>query len=194
MTVNPNTVPVDTSTTFYVRVPTEKEEPTVRVRVDFPAGLTVSRFAPVPGWTRQVERNQQQLITSVTWSGGQIAPGEYQDFPFIARTPKEAGKLEFKAYQTYQGGETVAWDNPDGSQERPAAVVTVQAPSAAAAKPQADDHSAGAGHTTAAPQVTAAPAAAAAQPVTATASSGSDLPLFIALGGFVLGALALVYR
>lgn len=195
VSVTPATAAPDTSITFVVRVPTEKEEATTRLRVDFPPGLTVSRFQPMPGWTRQVEQNGQQLITSVTWSGGQIGPGEFQDFVFVARTPKDGGKLAFKSFQTYAGGETVAWENPEGSQERPVAIVVVPAPGAAA-KPLGEDPTAGAG-ATAGSQATTAPAASAAtasgtQPAVAASSSGSDLPLFVALGGLVLGALALV--
>jgi uncharacterized protein YcnI len=197
VTVVPNTAPADTSTTLAIRVPTEREVPTVRLRVEFPTGLTVSRFTPIPGWTRTVERNDQQQITSVTWSGGQIGPSEFQDFVISARTPKEPGKIAFKAFQTYEGGETVAWENPEGSQERPSPLLTVAAPGAAAAavaaaKPAADDHSAGGTSATAA-QPTAAPATAAPSTTqTASSGSGSDLALLLGLGGLVLGAIALV--
>jgi uncharacterized protein YcnI len=149
------------------------------VRVEFPADLTVSRFKPLPGWTREVERDAQQRITSVTWSGGQIAPGEYMDFPLMARTPAEAGKIAFRALQTYQGGEVVEWTGAEGT-ERPAATVTVGA--APAAVP-GDDH--GATSTSSAATTTAISAAQAA-------SGGSDLPLLLALGGLALGAIALV--
>jgi uncharacterized protein YcnI len=177
VTVTPSTAPANTSQELMVRVPTEKEVPTIRVRVEFPGGLTVSRFKPLPGWNREVERDSQQRITSVTWSGGQVAPGEYMDFPFMARTPADAGKIAFRALQTYQGGEVVEWTGAEGT-ERPAAILTVGAAPAAA---PADDH--GAAST---PATVAAPAAAQSTNV------GSDLPLLLALVALALGAIALV--
>ncbi len=192
VSVTPSSATADTSSIFAFRVPTEREEPTVRLEVTFPAGLTVSRFQPIPGWTRTFERNVQHQITSVTWAGGQIGPGEFQDFVFQARTPKEAGKLAFKAVQVYASGERVAWENPEGSQERPAPLLTVSAAGAATAKPTAgDDHGA---MTSAAPN-TAAPAAAApasAAQTAGSASGGSDLSLLLGLGGLVVGLVALV--
>jgi uncharacterized protein YcnI len=204
VTVNPREVPPDSNQTFTVRVPTEKEEATVKVRVEFPAGLTVSRFQPKPGWTREVERDSQQRITAVTWSGGQVGPGEYDEFAFIGRTPKEGAALSFKAYQTYQGGETVEWVGAEGT-ERPAALVKLASTAAAATT----DHggsiegaggvpaSAATSASSAGNAATAAPAPAPGAPAGAPAGSagtggGSDLSLLLALGSGVLALIALV--
>lgn len=123
--VLPDEVPANSNQAFTVRVPNERTEPTVKVRVELPGGLVVSRFQPKPGWAREVERDEQQRIIAVTWSGGQIGDGEYDEFAFIARTPGEVGTLAFKSYQTYQSGETVEWVNAQG-QERDAAFVEVK--------------------------------------------------------------------
>lgn len=122
--VLPAVVPPATNLAFTVRVPNEKPEPTVRVRVEFPSNLTVSRFQPKAGWKRELERDGAGRIVAATWSGGEIGADEYEDFTFVARTPGEPGVLMFKAYQTYQGGETVEWVNPEG-EDNPAAFVTV---------------------------------------------------------------------
>lgn len=124
--VDPREVPPDTSQVFTVRVPNEKAEPTVKVRVEFPTALAVSRFQPKPGWTYELEKDSTGKVVGITWSGGKIGPNEYDEFAFIARTPKEAGTLAFKAYQTYQSGETAEWAGPSGS-ERPAPFVEVKA-------------------------------------------------------------------
>src|SRR5574341_1637626 len=70
--VTPREVRPATSETFTVRVPTEQETATIRVRMEFPDGVTVSRFQPKPGWQRQVERDGAGRITAVIWSGGRI--------------------------------------------------------------------------------------------------------------------------
>lgn len=180
--ITPAQAPADANSTFSLRVPNEKDDqPTVRVRVEFPQGVTVSRFLSLPGWTRVVDRDSQQRITAVTWSGGQIRPAEFQDFVFIARTPKEEGSLVFRAYQSYQGGETVEWTGAQGG-ERPAPVVTVQGPQSAAS---------GGGPATASPQATggAAPGAAAG---TATGNPGSDVGVLLGLGALSLAAISLI--
>src|SRR5881392_740157 len=86
VTINPNAVPPATFATFLVRVPTERDEPTIKLRVEFPSGLTVSRFQPKAGWKREVEKDSAGRIIAATWSGGTIAPDEYEDFAFQART------------------------------------------------------------------------------------------------------------
>ncbi len=195
VTVNPNQAIPNTSQLFTVRVPTEKDEPTVKVRVEFPKGLTVSRFQPKPGWTRTMDKDATGAIVAVTWSGGRIEPAEFEDFIFQARTPEAAGKLAFRAFQTYLSGDTAEWVEPETGQ-RPAAIVEVKA--APATSGAADDH----GQPVAGSSATGAAAAAAnAAPSRPGASvsvgdsgvnvsaGGSDLPLFVA---FAAGALALI--
>lgn len=126
VSVNPPMLRTNSFESFTIRVPTEGDQPTVKVRIEFPATLLVSRFQPMPSWTRSVEKDATGRIAAATWSGGSIAADEYDDFVFLARTPKDPGKLIFKTYQTYQGGETVAWVNGEG-QDNPAPVVEVVA-------------------------------------------------------------------
>lgn len=202
--VLPGTVAPSTNLAFTVRVPNEKDEPTIAVRVVFPENLTVSRFQPKAGWQREVERDSAGRITGVTWSGGSIGADEYEDFTFVGRTPGEAGVLMFKAYQTYQGGETVAWENPEG-QDNPAPFVTVglTAGMEAQAGPAIEGTAAVATSDAAAPiasspAASAAPAGAtspeaeaASAPAESVADGGSDLALVLALGALIVAVLAL---
>jgi periplasmic copper chaperone A len=77
---------------------------------------------PVPGWRTTVTTRKlaeplhgnhgaiTTVVDTVTWSGGQIRPGEYQDFAILAGTmPRGAQALTFKAVQTYSNGEVVRW-------------------------------------------------------------------------------------
>jgi YD repeat-containing protein len=201
--VNPDAVPPDTFQAFTVRVPTEKDEPTVQVRVEFPDNLTVSSFQPKSGWQREVERDTAGRMTAVTWSGGRIGPEEYDEFAFVARTPDEPGILIFKAYQTYQGGETVEWVNVEG-QDNPAPIVEVRAVPAAESEASggtieassqvtATTEAASVETPAAGVQVTPAPnpAGAAGDAGAGTANGGSDLPLFASLGALVVALVAL---
>ena len=219
VSIRPAAAPPNTNETFSVRVPTEKASPTVRVRIEFPAGVTVSRFQPKPGWQRADERDGTGRIAATTWSGGRIENGEFDEFVFIARTPQDAGTLRFRAFQTYGDGETVEWvNNAD-----PGAAPVLEVRAASQSTSASGEHGQTAA-TSVAPATTGAPAATSAastpaptaraatpgspagvgaqsaqgaQSVQAAGtssgmppSSGSDLPLFIALGSGVVALIA----
>jgi uncharacterized protein YcnI len=123
--VFPKEVIVNGFEEFHVRVPSEREESTTKVRLEFPAGLSFARFKPKTGWNYEIEKDAAGNIAAVTWSGGQIGPQQYEVFDFTARAPKTPGALSFKAYQTYQSGTVVAWDGAVGT-KTPASVVQVR--------------------------------------------------------------------
>lgn len=111
---------------YTVRVPTEKDNPTVQVELLFPEGLRVSSFQPKPGWTYEVQKDAAGNTIGVVWSGGSIGPGEFDEFAFVAANPAEPGELVFVAHQTYADGSVVSWEGPPGS-DYPASVTTIVA-------------------------------------------------------------------
>lgn len=115
---------VAASETYRLNVPTEKEISTTEVRLVIPAGVTVTRFQVMPGFTRTVTKNAAGLVTEVVWKG-RIAPMEYARFFFSARNPEAAGTLSWKVYQKYSDGSVVAWDDTDAEQF-PASQTTVK--------------------------------------------------------------------
>lgn len=193
VTVEPRSSTARASERYTVRAPTEKAVPTVKIRVEFPTGVTVSRFLPKAGWKRDTEKDGTGRLVAVTWSGGQIAPEEFEEFVFIGRNPAEAGSISWKAYQTYQDGETVEWIGPDGS-DRPASITTLRAAPAGStvgsADEEADEARAAPGSKSSAPagEVARSPSGAGAQ----ASAGGSDLPLFAGLAAAVLSVIALV--
>jgi uncharacterized protein YcnI len=70
-------------------VPTEKDIPTTKIRVEVPEGFTVTGVQPVPGWQHEFERDQG-VINAITWSGGKLGPEEFQEF---ASAPNEFGNF-----------------------------------------------------------------------------------------------------
>ncbi|WP_394650588.1 DUF1775 domain-containing protein [uncultured Deinococcus sp.] len=115
---------VGVSETYRLNVPTEKEIPTTAVRLVVPAGVTITRFQVLPGFTRSVVKNADGLITEVTWRG-RVAPQEYARFFFQARNPAQPGEVAWKVYQTYADGSVVAWDDTNPEQT-PASKTTVK--------------------------------------------------------------------
>jgi uncharacterized protein YcnI len=121
VTMNPEKAPADSFSRFALRVPTEEDVPTVKVSIQLPAGLDEVTFQPKPPW----KRTQSGRV--VTWSGGQIGVGEFDEFGLSMHLPNTPGKvLVFPATQTYANGKVVHWIGALTSDE-PAPHVTLQA-------------------------------------------------------------------
>src|SRR3954447_6056603 len=180
VTVLPATAPSGGFVQMNLSVPTERSDKgTVKVDVQLPPGVISASYQPVPGWSVKLTKEKlatpiktedgfsvDEQVSRITWTGkgarGVIPPNAYQNFGLSLKLPagKPGQKLQFKALQTYQGGEVVRWIGPEGSDE-PAPTVTLPAPVS------------GGGHgavtTTPASGTTAAPTAAAG-----TAQSSGD--------------------
>jgi uncharacterized protein YcnI len=140
VTVNPNKVAADSFARFDVRVPNEQEAAdTTKLTVKLPEGLVFTSFQPKPGWTRTVtmaklakpvtsdDGTVTERIATVTWSGGKIAPGEFDEFGFSAKVPDSVGQvLVFPAVQTYSNGDVSRWIGSADADE-PAPRVTLTA-------------------------------------------------------------------
>jgi periplasmic copper chaperone A len=134
VTVQPEEAVVGSFARFVVRVPNERDgASTTKIEMELPPLPFVS-FQPKPGWKRTIEMrtldeplevfgdNITEVVGRVTWSGGKIGPGEFDEFGFSARVPEVESTLEFPAIQTYSNGEVVRWIGPAESEE-PAAQV-----------------------------------------------------------------------
>jgi uncharacterized protein YcnI len=163
ITISPGSALPGTAAELTFRVPDEEAAAsTVEVQVKVPVAAPIAQFLvkPVPGWkiTVQTVRLAKPAVTDdgsfttavpeVTWSGGKIVPGQYQDFSVSADPlPSGAGQLVFKAVQTYSNGDVVRWiDLTQPGQpapEHPAPVLTLTP--AAAAPAAAADAATGAG-------------------------------------------------
>jgi uncharacterized protein YcnI len=122
--------------TLSVSVPTEKDIPTVEVRVVIPDGVDVHGVMPVAGWSHHETRQEVETkdsnsddhheggrVTEIAWTGGQIKMGEFQQFPISVSYAGEPTTLTWKAYQKYADGTIVAWDGAD--EKKPAPKVTM---------------------------------------------------------------------
>lgn len=197
VTVNPREAEADSFARFAVRVPNERPDAaTTAVSMQIPEGIDSVSFQPVPGWERAVETEpvaaaegdvaeeagghgdvDGERVATVTWSGGPIAPGEFQEFGISVRVPDAAGEeLAFPSTQTYDSGEVVRWIGAADS-DLPAGRVALTAPAEPVVSEQA--------------VVAEAPPVA---PAVAEGDSGrANLALGIGIGALVvaLGALAL---
>ncbi len=144
VTLNPGEWEAGGFARFAVRVPNERDNAdTTRVTLRFPEQVISASFQPVEGWRRTVkmarldepidDEGEQitERIHTVTWTGGRIRPGEFQEFGVSFQVPEEqpGTELAFPAVQTYSNGEVVRWIGPsDADAPAPTVAVTEPAP------------------------------------------------------------------
>ena len=150
VTVNPAEAEKGGFAKLTFRVPNERPDSgTTKVEVSFPPAHPLAHInvKPVPGWTFTMERQTlatpikseeagepdiTEYVAKITWEGGTINPGEFQEFEVSGGPlPEDADQMVFKAVQTYASGEVVRWiEEPTSSgtePEFPAPILTLVA-------------------------------------------------------------------
>jgi uncharacterized protein len=148
VTVNPSEAEQGGFEKLTFRVPNERPDAgTTKVQVTIPDDVAIQHVSvqPVPGWTYTIENRDlaepietddgevTSVVSSITWTGGEIKPGEFQEFPVSVGPLPEVEQVEFRAIQTYSSGEEVRWieTQTEGGPEPefPAPVLTLAAAS-----------------------------------------------------------------
>lgn len=109
---------------YVLRVPNEREVPTLRVELVFPEDVQVVSFGEVEGWQLQVVTGADGRVERAIWTG-RLPAMRFVEFPFVAVNPHEDARLVWPAVQLYEGGERVEWSGPEDS-ETPASVTRVR--------------------------------------------------------------------
>ncbi|MEV8639142.1 YcnI family protein, partial [Streptosporangium sp. NPDC051023] len=193
VSINPGSAEQGGFTKVAFRVPNERDNAsTEKVEVAFPTDhpLPFVSVKPVPGWDVKIVRGKlpkpvtteygevTEAVTKVTWSGGKIDPGQFQEFEVsMGMLPKDTDQLTFPTTQGYTGGEVVKWVDPpkaDGS-EADHPVPTLKLTPASG---EGDEHGAGSASPSAAPAASTTMSAAepglSVAPVAAEQASSSD--------------------
>jgi uncharacterized protein YcnI len=138
--VKPATVGIGSTQVFTMAVPSEKDIPTVAVKLMLPDGLSFAVPNVKPGWQVAVKtvatgkkitdddgmQVDEMKPVEIDWTGGSIPAGQRDEFNFQAQSPATPTTLAWKAYQTYQDGSVVAWDQtPTASAANPYSVTSV---------------------------------------------------------------------
>ncbi|HEX5407027.1 MAG TPA: YcnI family protein [Pseudonocardiaceae bacterium] len=141
----PNTATQGATVEIAFQVPNEEASAdTTKLEVTFPAAHPIASVVAksLPGWHVQVDKVKlakplmspdgtvDEVVSKITWTGGEIAPNSFQDFTVLAGPlPTNTDRLVFKAIQTYSNGDVVRWiDVPTpgvAAPEHPAPTVTL---------------------------------------------------------------------
>ncbi|MEU6197660.1 YcnI family protein [Streptomyces sp. NPDC047061] len=175
------------------RVPNEEDTAsTTKVQVYLPTDHPVLGVLVTPqdGWTAKVTTTKlktpvktddgtiTEAVSEVTWTGGKIGAGQYQDFDVaFGQLPEDTDQLTFKTLQTYSDGKVVRWieeaQSGDDEPENPAPTLKLTA--------AGDEDTA-----------SAAPAAkSSAKATTAAADSSDSTARGLGIAGLIVGALGL---
>jgi uncharacterized protein YcnI len=168
------------------RVPNEEESAnTTKVEVTFPAdaGLEEVNVKPVPGWTFDIQKSGD-AVASITWSGGQIAPGEFQEFEISGGPLPQSDSLEFPTVQTYDDGTVVRWvePTPAGGDEPEHPIPTLSL---------TGDSSEGEGGGDGATVTTAAGGSDSSQEASSVSQDDVDSARALGIAGIVVGAIGI---
>jgi uncharacterized protein YcnI len=179
VTVQPQETSQGKYEVFTVRVPSESEAPTTKVEVQFPEEVNITRFEPKPGWTYEVQKDDTDKITSVTWTteGEGLTSTEFTQFNMQGKVSDDATEIVWKAYQTYKDGMLVEWVGaPDDNLPASVTVVNPAEPSSGHGHvdSSSNDQEATAQQTTEAD----------------TKESTNNVPLYLSILALIVGLLA----
>jgi uncharacterized protein YcnI len=196
VTISPDTAAQggsDVQMTF--RVPNEESNAsTTQIQIAFPTDHPIASVLvqPVPGWTATIvnttlstpihtdDGDISQVVSQVTWTGGQIQPGQYGAFTVLfGLLPSNTSQVVFKAVQTYSNGDIVRWiDLTQAGQpapDHPAPVLTLTK----------------AGDSTTAAAAPATNTSSTSGTATASAAGSDSTARTLGIAGIVIGALGL---
>jgi uncharacterized protein YcnI len=144
VTISPASAPKGSDAVLGFNVADESESAsTTEVVIVFPTDhpIATALVEPIAGWTAKVDTVKvekpiqtdegavTEAVSRVTWSGGNIEPGQFQQFAVSVGLPDDADSLVFKALQTYSDGTVVRWieeTTPGAAEpEHPAPVLTL---------------------------------------------------------------------
>ncbi|QPP07589.1 YcnI family protein [Streptomyces bathyalis] len=107
------------------KVPNERDDAsTTKLEVNLPKEHPLASVMPqpVPGWDVKVTKSKldkpievhgekiDEAVTKITWTGGEVKKGEFQQFPVsMGELPEDTDELVFKALQTYDDDQVVRW-------------------------------------------------------------------------------------
>jgi uncharacterized protein YcnI len=117
VTVKPSESTAGSWETYTLKVPAEKESPTVKVTLKVPEQAELEQYQPVVGWKVTTDKDNTGKIKTISWEADKtgIGPGEFQQFNFVAKNPTESSDLAWDAFQYYSDGTVVEWTGDKGA-------------------------------------------------------------------------------
>jgi len=131
--VNPRTAPAGVHhMLFYVRAPVEQAIPVIELGFEVSEewrknGGDVNSFQDIPGWTLNVEFDNDGKVERFFWTDGEAPRETFQMINVSMNVPEKPGEYPFIAWQKYADGKVVQFNERRGEGvEFPYPIVTVE--------------------------------------------------------------------
>ena len=102
VSITPNQSMAGATEKYVVRVPTESKVATVAAELEVPEGVIVEVVSVPNGWKYEVKRANDRIV-AITWTMN-IPPGEFAEFAFVARNPRDKTELVWGLKQRFADG------------------------------------------------------------------------------------------
>ena len=109
---------------YTVRVPTEGTVATTSIELSIPNNVTFVSVGVAAGHTYELKKSEGRVI-GIVWSM-KVNPGEFAEFAFMVRNPKEGKEIVWKATQRFADGTSTQWIGPTGD-NHPASITMLNA-------------------------------------------------------------------
>lgn len=103
VTIAPNQSMQGATEKYVLRVPTESKVATVAAELDVPEGIVVEAVAVPNGWKHELKRDANGRIVGIVWTMN-IPPGEFAEFSFVARNPRDKADVVWGLRQRFADG------------------------------------------------------------------------------------------
>ena len=111
--ITPNESMAGATEKYVLLVPTERKVTTVAAELEIPDGVVVETVAMPNGWKHEIKREGNRIV-AITWTMS-IPPGEFAEFAFVARNPRDKKELVWTLRQRFADGTVSDWTKgPNG--------------------------------------------------------------------------------
>ncbi|MDO8631040.1 MAG: DUF1775 domain-containing protein [Phycisphaerales bacterium] len=113
ITIAPNQSMAGATEKYVLRVPSEGKVATVAAELEIPDGVVVETVAVPNGWKHEIKR-QGDRIVAIAWTM-HIPAGEFAEFAFVARNPRDKTEVVWTLRQRFADGTVSDWTKgPNG--------------------------------------------------------------------------------
>jgi uncharacterized protein YcnI len=120
VSISPNQSMAGATEKYVMRVPTESKVATIGAELTVPEGVIVEAVAVPNGWKYEVTRKDDRIV-SIKWTMN-IPPGEFAEFAFVARNPRDKTELVWGLKQIFADGKVEEFTKNANGNIRPTAM------------------------------------------------------------------------
>jgi uncharacterized protein YcnI len=110
---------------YTIRIPTEGTTATVGADIEFPAGVIVETIQAPAGWTYEVKRMDDRIVSMSIKAD--VKPYEFIEVAFVARNPRSGMRIVWTLRQRFADGTVTDWTNGPNGQPRATAITQLRA-------------------------------------------------------------------